>query len=171
MENSPSNFKGECLPVESVSWYDVQEFITKLNENENGNKYFLPSEADWEYAIRAGTDTEYFFGDEDSELGKYAWYNENSKSQTHAVGGLLPNQWGLYDMAGNVWEWVQDTWHDSYENAPTDNSPWEVGNGSHRTVRGGCWNTLSVNSRSAARAEYHAGTREHTIGFRVMRVL
>lgn len=171
MENNPSYFKGDNLPVERVSWNDVQEFITKLNKHENENKYFLPSEAEWEYAIRAGTTTSYFFGNEDSELGKYAWYNENSESQTNPVGGLYPNQWELYDMVGNVWEWVQDTWHDSYDHAPPDNRPWEVGDGSHRTVRGGCWNTLPTNSRSAARTEYHAGTREHTIGFRLMKVL
>jgi formylglycine-generating enzyme required for sulfatase activity len=108
MGSSPSYFKGDDLPVESVSWNDVQDFIKKLNEKEGGNKYRLPSEAEWEYAARAGTATRYSFGDDESKLGDYAWYMVNSGDKTHDVGQKKPNPWGLYDMHGNVWEWVQD---------------------------------------------------------------
>ncbi|MCX9011180.1 MAG: SUMF1/EgtB/PvdO family nonheme iron enzyme [Candidatus Methanoperedens sp.] len=172
MEDNPSYFEGNELPVERVSWNDVQEFIIKLNEQEGENKYYLPSEAEWEYAIRAGTTTSYFFADDDSKLEEYAWYYENSESKTHPVGQKNPNPWGLYDMIGNVWEWIQDTWHDSYRYAPTDSSAWESRESPLRVVRGGCWGSLAANCRSAARAEYPDSTREeHTVGFRIMKVL
>ena len=104
MGYSPSHFKGDDLPAENVSWDDVQEFIKKLNKKENTHKYRLPSEAEWEYAARAGTTTRYSFGDDDSKLGEYAWYNENSGGKTHPVGNKGANPWGLYDVHGNVWE-------------------------------------------------------------------
>ena len=119
MGNNPSNFKGEDRPVESVSWEDVQEFVKKLNEKEGTDKYRLPSEAEWEYACRAGTQTRYSFGDDESKLNEYAWYDKNSGSETHPVGQKKPNSWDLYDMHGNVWEWVQDRWHDKYKGAPS----------------------------------------------------
>ena len=108
MGKNPSHFKGEDRPVEMVSWKEVQKFVTKLNEKEGTDKYRLPSEAEWEYACRAGTQTRYYFGDDESKLNEYAWYAENSGSQTHSIGQKKPNSWGLYDMHGNVWEWVQD---------------------------------------------------------------
>ena len=139
MGNNPSNFKGEDRPVESVSWKDVQEFVKKLNEKEGTDKYRLPSEAEWEYACRAGTQTRYSFGDDESKLNEYAWYDKNSGSETHPVGQKKPNPWGLYDMHGNVWEWVQDRWHGDYNGAPSDGSAWEDGSGSDRVDRGGSW--------------------------------
>ncbi len=113
MGNNPSNFKGENHPVEMVSWEDVQEFITNLNERTGENRYRLPTETEWEYACRSGSPGAYCFGDDESLLGGYAWYNTNSDSKTHPVGGKKPNSWGLYDMHGNVWEWCQD-WYGDY---------------------------------------------------------
>jgi formylglycine-generating enzyme required for sulfatase activity len=127
MDDNPSYFKGDDMPVEQVSWDDVQEFIKKLNEKEGTDRYRLPSEAEWEYACRVGTTSRYSFGDDESKLGDYAWYDDNSGDKTHPVGQKKPNSWGLYDMHGNVWEWVQDKWHDSYGGAPTDGSAWESG--------------------------------------------
>jgi formylglycine-generating enzyme required for sulfatase activity len=152
MGDNPSYFKGADLPVEQVSWDEVQEFITKLNAKEGADKYRLPSEAEWEYACRAGTTTRYSFGDSDSKLGEYAWYAKNSDDETHPVGQKKPNSWGLYDMNGNVWEWVQDTWHYNYEGAPTDGSVWE-GRGSNRVFRGGCW--YNVAARCSSSSRYH----------------
>ena len=103
----PFNFKDNDLLVEKVSWDDVQDFIKKLNQKEGISKYRPPSEAEWEYAARAGTTTRYSFGDSESRLGEYAWYYDNSGSKTHDVGQKKPNPWGLYDMHGNVWELVQ----------------------------------------------------------------
>lgn len=145
MGENPSHHVGDNLPVDSVSWVDVQKFIRKLNEKEGTDKYRLPSEAEWEYACRAGTKTTYFFGDKDWELEEYAWYLSNSESTSHPVGKLKPNAWGLYDMLGNVNEWVQDEWHDSYVLSPRDGSAWEDGSSSSRVRRGG---SLYLNYKS-----------------------
>ncbi len=172
MGNSPSKFKGDDLPVERVSWNDVQEFIKKLNEKEGGNKYRLPTDAEWEYAARAGTTTRYSFGDDDSifgsKLGDYAWYNANSEDKTHIVGQKKPNPWGLYDMYGNVWEWVQDNWHGNYNGAPTDGSAWKGGDDSDRVFRGCSWNDLARSCRSAFRARYDAVGLDIKLGFRLL---
>ncbi len=170
MGNNPSYFKGDNLPGEQISWYDVQEFIKKLNEKENTNKYSLPSEAEWEYAARAGTTTTYSFGDDESALGDYAWYAENSSSKTHDVGQKKSNPWGLYDMHGNVWEWVQDMYHYSYYDVPTDGSAWEK-DGSYRVVRGGSWNYDAGHCRSAYRDSLDPGGRSRGLGFRLLRGL
>jgi formylglycine-generating enzyme required for sulfatase activity len=151
MGNSPSYFKGDNLPVEQVSWNDTQDFIKKLNEKEGVNKYRLPTEAEWEYAARAGTETRYFFGDDESKLGDYAWYDANSGSKTHEVGKKKPNQWNLYDIYGNIWEWVQDPFYTSYEGAPTDGSSWEIGYGANRVKRGCNWEIYTLDCRSAFR--------------------
>ena len=168
MGNNPSDFEGDNQPVENVSWNDVQEFIKKLNEKENTHKYRLPSEAEWEYAARAGTTTRYSFGGDDSELGKYAWYDENAGDKTHPVGKKEANPWGLYDMHGNVWEWVQDEWHDNYDGAPDDGSAWEDGSGALRVFRGGGWLNSARNCRSAYRCNYVPGSRSHILGFRLL---
>ncbi|MGP8322084.1 MAG: SUMF1/EgtB/PvdO family nonheme iron enzyme, partial [Methanosarcinaceae archaeon] len=166
MGNNPSIFNGNDLPVETVSWDDAQEFIKKLNEKESTDKYRLPSEAEWEYAARAGTTTRYSFGDDDSKLGEYAWYSKNSGDKTHPVGSKKANPWGLYDMHGNVWEWVQDEWHDTYNGAPNDGSAWEDGSGASRVLRsGGCF-YLIKNCGSANRNHYDTGFRDRTLGFR-----
>ena len=108
MGSNPSNFKGPKLPVEQVSWNDCQSFLAKLQEKSNGQKFALPTEAQWEYACRAGSTGDYCFGDGDANLGEYAWYSSNAGNQTHPVGGKKPNAWGLYDMHGNVCEWCND---------------------------------------------------------------
>lgn len=122
MGNNPAYYKGDDNPIESVSWNDCQEFIKKLNEMypaPAGYEWALPTEAQWEYACRAGTQTAFSFGDDASELGKYAWYADNSNWTTHPVGLLLPNPWGLYDVHGNVWEWCQD-WYGPYSEQVSD---------------------------------------------------
>ena len=168
MEDNPSHFKADDLPVENVSWGDVQEFIKKLNKKENTHKYRLPSEAEWEYAARAGTTTRYSFGDGDSKLVEYAWYSKNSGDKTHPVGKKEANPWGLYDVHGNVWEWVQDEWHNSYNGAPSDGSAWEDGVGARRVLRGGGWISDAGYCRSAYRFRFDPGSRYHALGFRLL---
>ncbi len=142
MGNNPSKFKkGDEYPVESVSWDDAQEFVRKLNESGKTDLYSLPTEAEWEYACRAGTDTAYCFGDDADRLGEYAWYDKNSGEKPHPVGQLKPNAWGLFDMHGNVWEWCQD-WHGDYSGASS---------GSRRVYRGGSFFDAARNCRSAYR--------------------
>ena len=167
MGNNPSKFNGNDLPVETVSWNKVQDFIKKLNEKESTDKYRLPSEAEWEYAARAGTTTRYSFGDDDSKLGEYAWYSKNSGGKAHPVGKKGANPWGLYDVHGNVWEWVQDEWHDTYNGAPDDGSAWENGIGAYRN-RGGSWFNYAWNCRSASRNYDVPGYRYLDLGFRLL---
>jgi formylglycine-generating enzyme required for sulfatase activity len=169
--NNPSNFKGDDLPVEQVSWDDVQKFIKKLNEKESTNKYRLPSEAEWEYACRAGTITRYSFGNDESELGDYGWYDDNSDDKTHPVGQKKPNPWGLYDMHGNVVEWVQDRWHSDYNDTPADGSAWESGDSADRVFRGGCWISRAMSCRSANRNHLDPRNRDDYLGFRILREL
>jgi len=110
MGSNPSGFKGPKNPVEMVSWVDCQQFLSKLKSKSaaGGGEFQLPSEAQWEYACRAGSTTRYCFGDDESKLGEYAWYGNNSGGKPHPVGEKEPNGWRLYDMHGNVWEWCQD---------------------------------------------------------------
>ncbi len=171
--DNPSYFKGDDLPVEQVSWDDVQKFLKKLNEKEGTDKYRLPSEAEWEYACRAGTTTGYSFGNDKSELGKYAWYNDNSERKAHPVGQKKPNPWGLYDMHGNVWEWVQDRWHRDYNGAPADGRAWEVEDGAVRVFRGGCWFGGAWLCRSAfrGRRDPRICDRGSDLGFRILQEL
>jgi len=171
MSDNPSSYKGDERPVESVSWKDVQEFVKKLNEREDMDKYLLPSEAEWEYACRAGTTTRYSFGDDESKLNEYGWYDKNSGSETHPVGQKNPNPWNLYDMHGNVFEWVQDRWHDNYEGAPSDGSAWEDGSSSIRVIRGGCWFRNARFCRSADRDGNNSDNHISFVGFRLLRKL
>jgi len=168
MGTDPSYFKGGKLPVEKVSWVDVQEFIRKLNDKEGTDKYRLPSEAEWEYAARAGTTTIYSFGDDESKLGDYAWYGEKLVGNTHPVGNKKPNYWGLYDMYGNVFEWVQDEWHVDYDGAPSDGSAWEDGNGIFFVFRGGSWDANAQMCGSANRGSTGSGAQYTHLGFRLL---
>jgi len=171
MGENPSRFEdcgGDC-PVEEVSWEDCQAFCRKLSTR-TGREVRLPSEAEWEYACRAGTTTRFSFGDSDSLLARYAWFYNNSNSKTHAVGEKSPNAWGLYDMHGNVWEWCEDVWHDNYEGAPTDGSAWTSGGDqSRRVLRGGSWNYYARRFlRSAVRLWVTPGNRDNYSGLRVV---
>src|SRR6266404_7386825 len=172
MRNNPSSFKGEIpgplfnLPVEQVSWDDAQSFINKLNEGNDGFRYSLPTEAEWEYACRAGTT-----GDYAGNLSEMAWFAENSENRTHNVGEKQPNGWGLFDMHGNVWEWCQDWYHDSYNGAPTDGSAWLGGVQLYRVLRGGSWgNKDAASLRSASRSRNTPDNRFYDKGLRLVAV-
>jgi formylglycine-generating enzyme required for sulfatase activity len=171
MGTTPSKFTGGQNPVEQVSWDDAVEFCRKLSalpaEKKAGYVYRLPTEAEWECACRAGTTTAYSFGDSDSELGDYAWYNKNSERTTHPVGGKKPNAWGLYDMHGNVFEWCQD-WHGDYPSGSLTD-PTGAASGSNRVNRGGSWNGSPDICRSAIRYRHTPGHRSSGLGFRVLR--
>jgi formylglycine-generating enzyme required for sulfatase activity len=169
MGDNPSEFKdcGDDCPVENVSWNDAQGFIKKLNEIEGVDNYRLPTEAEWEYACRAETNTEFSFGDEASELGEYAWYIDNSGDRTHPVGTKKPNAWGLYDMHGNVIEWCQDWYADYPSNSVTD--PKGPSKGEYRVLRGGSWLINARRIRSADRFRNDPNYRYLGIGFRVAR--
>ncbi|MFM7888758.1 MAG: formylglycine-generating enzyme family protein, partial [Pseudanabaena sp.] len=158
MGTNPSNFQGdENCPVEKISWHDAVKFCEELSKK-IGEKVKLPSEAQWEYACRAGSTGKYCFGDDVSKLGDYAWYNENSSSKTHPVGEKLANSWGLHDMHGNVWEWCEDVWHENYNGAPNDGSAWLTGGEQNvRALRGGSWNFFAIGYRSALRSRFKAG--------------
>ncbi len=153
MHINPSNWQEDDLPVEQVSWNDCKEFIAKLN-SKTGKTFCLPSEAQWEYACRAGSTTKFCFGDSYSKLDDYAWYSFNSDKKTHPVGQKKPNAWGLYDMHGNVWEWCEDYYHNSYNKAPTDGSVWMSPKGEYRVLRGGSWGYYPRFCRSASRFNY-----------------
>lgn len=191
MGTDPSNFKGDSLPVEQVSWDDAQEFIRKLNVRNNGFLYRLPTEAEWEYAARART-TGNYAGSPDL----MAWYGNNSGrqyfdaqeifardtnnyekriadngGQTHPVGQKQANGFGLYDMYGNVWEWCQDYYHESYNGAPADGSVWlSGGNPKYRMIRGGSWITGAPHLRAAPRDGKEPTGRFNYLGFRVAAV-
>ena len=139
MGNNPSSFSncGDNCPVENVSWNDTQEFIQKLCQKEGliPCKYRLPTEAEWEYSARAGGSTTYYWGNRMD--GAYAWYDGNSGSKTHEVGTRKPNAWGLYDMTGNVWEWVQDWYDGGYYGKGDAVDPRGASSGSDRVERGG----------------------------------
>jgi formylglycine-generating enzyme required for sulfatase activity len=173
MGSSPSLIMGPKNPVESVSWNDCQQFLDKLNAKSAAGvgKFQLPSEAQWEYACRAGSKTRYCFGDHASKLSEYAWYDANSGNTTHPVGEKKPNAWGLYDMHGNVWEWCQD-WHDGgdYAKSPTDD-PTGLATGSYRVLRGGSWDFPARDCRSANRDDGGAWHQSLNLGLRVSRVL
>jgi formylglycine-generating enzyme required for sulfatase activity len=184
MGNNPSYFKSQkCCesdyvskngtdlcpnnPVDQVSWDDVQAFVAKVNQGNDGYTYRLPTEAEWEYAARAGTQTAYYFGDHGTQLDAYGWYSNNSGSQTHPVGGKTPNAFGLYDMAGNVWQWTQD-YFGNYGNSPATD-PTGPSSGPLRVFRGGDWARVALFSRSAFRLFAGAGARFSILGFRLVR--
>lgn len=116
---NPSKFKGRTMPVDSISWDDAQTFVEKLSKK-TGRRYRLPSESEWEYAARAGSTSDFFWGDDFKLVDQYAWYLSNSDKQPHPVGLKKPNRFGLYDMAGNLSEWVADSWSKDYTDAPTN---------------------------------------------------
>jgi formylglycine-generating enzyme required for sulfatase activity len=157
-------------PAINVSWHDAERYTAWLKRL-TGKPYRLLSEAEWEYAMRADTKTRYFFGDDDTVLGEYAWYDANSAAMTHPVGGRKPNAFGLHDMAGNVWEWVEDCQHGSYEDGPTDGRAWLTGNCDRRVHRGGSWHNSADYLQSDSRIRGAAGLFGKSLGFRVARDL
>ena len=173
MGENPSKFKGDTLPVENVSWNDAKEFCKKLSEM-TGNKYRLPTEAEWEYAARAGSTGKYCFGDDERLLGDYAWYGKNSDKKTLPVGQKKPNAWGLYDMHGNVWEWCSDGYDGGYYKELAKRGvaidPWGPSRGSGRVIRGGSWDGGAVYCRSACRLDWAPGYPGGHLGFRLVRV-
>ncbi len=171
MEENRSFFTREAAkrPVERVTWFDAREFCRALSRA-TGRNVRLPTEAEWEYACRANTKTRYWFGEDPSNLGEHAWFGKNSGGETHAVGAEgHANPWGLSDMHGNVWEWCQDVWHESYEGAPSDESAWTVGgNQDLRVLRGGAWYSSAGDCRSACRSGNPPDGRGSGVGFRVV---
>ena len=169
MGDNPSYPKGPKNPVNRVSWDDCQAFLGKLNEQQGGRagRFCLPTEAEWEYACRAGSSTRWCFGDDEGSLGEYAWYSENSGGHAHPVGQKRPNAWGLYDMHGNVFEWCSD-WYDLdyYGESPGDD-PTGAALGSHRVVRGGFYIGSAALCRSAYRLSGRPGPNVNILGFRV----
>ena len=172
MGTNPSNFKGDNLPVEQVSWNDIQEFIKKLNQK-TGKNYRLPTEAEWEYACKAGTSTPFNTGNnlttsQANYDGNYP-YNNNAKGEYRAktmpVGSFSPNSWGIYDMHGNVWEWCSD-WYGNYPSGSQTN-PQGLNTGSDRVSRGGSWGDDAQFCRSAYRYDHAPGNRNGSIGFRL----
>ena len=169
MGKNPSNFQnsGDDFPVEMVSWDDIKQFLVNLNEKEDV-EYRLPSEAEWEFAARSGgKDQTYAGGENLDELG---WYDKNSGGRTHPVAQKKPNSLGIYDMSGNVDEWVEDDWHANYNGAPDDGSAWiDKSRGTDRVVRGGSWDYGAGRCRSATRYFFEPGDRYYYLGFRLSR--
>lgn len=163
MGSNPSNFKGDNLPVEQVSWEDCQEFIRRLNAKTGGG-WRLPTEAEWEYVCRAGTS-----GDYAGTLDQMAWHGENSGSTTHPVGQKQPNRWGVYDMHGNVLEWCQDWYGDRYYGASPTTDPVGPSSGSYRVFRGGSWTSTAALCRSAFRSWDEPSYRNIYLGLRLAR--
>ncbi|MBF0185500.1 MAG: formylglycine-generating enzyme family protein [Magnetococcales bacterium] len=168
MRSNPSEFKGADRPVESVSWEEVREFIGKLNERAATDLYRLPSEAEWEYAARAGTTTSRYWGDGNEALEQHAWFAGNAGKRSRPVGQLQANPWGLYDMLGNVWEWCQD-WYSpkSYSNG-TVTDPRGPSDGASRVLRGGGWNNYASHIRAAYRFELNPAHRRRNLGLRLV---
>ncbi len=168
MGNNPSYFKGDDLPVENVSWNDVQEFIKKLNQT-TGQHYRLPTEAEWEYAARGGNESRGYKYSGSNNIDEVAWYDKNSGNHTHQVGTKAPNELGIYDMTGNVWEWCSDWYNKNYYRHSPQNNPQGPASGKYRVLRGGSWLNLAGNCRVANRYWYVPDFTYLTIGFRVVR--
>ncbi len=171
MGTNPGNFRSPDRPVDEVSWNDVQLFLEKLNKLEKTDRYRLPTEAEWEYAARAGSETVYCYGDDPgaAKLKDYAWYAENSGKQTHPAGQLKPNAWGFHDMYGNVGEWVQDRYDRNYYGVSPAIDPQGPQTGKKRVVRGGSWLSPPYSCRSAVRGYYSEDYTDSDFGFRLVK--
>ena len=172
---NPSRFKGPRNPVEQVSWEDCQNFLKKLDQKCGAaeGSYSLPSEAQWEYACRAGTTGKWFFGESEAELGDYAWYNDNSEGKPHPVGEKKANGWGLHDVYGNVWEWCADWFDNDYYKESPLSDPGGPSSGAAHVIRGGGWDypDPARGCRSAHRGKHELRFLHYAIGLRVFRVL
>jgi formylglycine-generating enzyme required for sulfatase activity len=168
MGSNPSHFRGPNLPVEQVSWTDCQAFLDRLSRRVPGRTFRLPTEAEWEYACRAGSPGSYSFGDDPARLGEHAWFAGNADGATHPVAQKRPNDWGLCDMHGNVWEWCQD-WYGAYSGGRQTN-PRGPSQGEKRVLRGGAWSYHAEGCRCAFRRAVSPETRSKFFGFRVAHV-
>ena len=166
MGSNPSNFKGAKLPVECVSWNDCQTFIEKLNQL-TGKKFRLPTEAEWEYAARGGKNSKGYKYAGSNTIDDVAWYTNNSGSQTHEVATKSPNELGLYDMSGNVWEWCQDWYGSSYYSNSPQTNPTGPSSGSSRVLRGGSWDLYARYCRVSIRGISSPGNRIYYYGLRL----
>jgi formylglycine-generating enzyme required for sulfatase activity len=165
MGSNPSYFPGPDRPVEGVRWDDAQKFCEALNNQNDGFRYRLPTEAEWEYAARAGTTSSQY-----GPLDEVAWYIKNSDGQTHPVGQKKPNQFGLYDTLGNVWEWVQDHYGLDYYTHSPESDPTGPATGEFRVARGGSWRGIARGfARVSSRYIIRGGVRSIVIGFRCVR--
>ena len=165
MGNNPSNFKGDNLPVECVSWDDCQTFINRLNSY-TGRNFRLPTEAEWEFAARGGNYSRHYKYSGSNYISDVAWYDGNSSYRTHPVGTKQANELGLYDMSGNVWEWCSD-WYGSYSSY-SQNDPTGPNSGSNRVKRGGSWSNGARGCRSTNRSNYAPGIRDDGLGLRLV---
>lgn len=178
MGENPSLFKHPNHPVEGVSWYDVKEFIKRLNDRYPTYQFRLPSESEWEYACRADTKTPFHTGptintDQANFDGTHAYgkgWRGVSRGSTLPVKSFLPNAWGLYDMHGNVWEWVEDSDHSSYDGAPCNDSAWIDQESEYRILRGGSWYNYAGNCRSANRGRLNPSYKQYNNGFRLVMI-
>jgi eukaryotic-like serine/threonine-protein kinase len=170
-EDEPDKGRGASYPMHNVSWDDAQEFIAGLNVKSEGECYRLPTEAEWEYACRAGSTTDYCFGDSETKLKNYAWFYEGLVTGgTNPVGKRLANGWGLHDMHGNVWEWCEDWYDENYYQQSPNIDPVNTSGGSSRVRRGGSWSSYVRLCRSAYRGRASPGYRQDGLGFRLLRV-
>jgi formylglycine-generating enzyme required for sulfatase activity len=178
MGKAPSRFKGARLPVDNISWKDASRFCERLSKR-TGHVYRLPSEAQWEYACRAGTTGPFHFGETLTTAvanynGEFTYQAEPKGVYRHStteVGSFPPNAFGLFDMHGNVWEWCADPWHDTYEGAPADDRVWQFkGEDPYRAARGGCWHDTPDVCRSTTRLKSDANSGDEFMGFRVAMV-
>ncbi len=171
MGDNPSHFTGDdSRPVEMVSWEDCQDFVEALNAAGDGYSYRLPSEAEWEYACRAGTTTRFYWGESGDWIARrFCWTGENSGRSTHPVAGRLPNAWGLYDMVGNVAEWCQDSYAESYDGLPLNGSVQYPGDSGFRVFRGSSWTGSLSSGASFARDDYASDVRLNYVGLRLVR--
>ena len=165
--SNPSKFKGPNNPVEMVRWSDCSKFVKKLNAKIEGGAFRLPTEAEWEYACRAGSTNTYCYGDDPAQLTEYAWHKSNS-ARPSAVGKKKPNAWGLHDMHGNVWEWCQDRYSDDYYRKSPLADPQGPASGWTRVSRGGSWDFAAQFCRSADRGNPMLGYHWHDLGFRIV---
>jgi formylglycine-generating enzyme required for sulfatase activity len=173
---NPAKWRGPRNSVEMVNWNEADEFCKKVTRLLHEQKELpadefirLPSEAEWEYACRAGSKTAWSFGDKASDIGGFAWYKDNSKGEDPPVGRKKPNAWGLYDMHGYVSEWCADAWHPNYKGAPTDGSAWTEAGVKDRVIRGGSFADPAESQRSAYRDHKPMSTRSDRIGFRCVK--